>query len=95
MPEHAGCVIVDENDGEFLATAFWNAQLTCLVPLGFGVTSRSSQEAKKLEGTGVVVFRQADTGEYLREVRSTRFVLTIHVIWPYANTKQEDTLFTT
>ncbi|KAJ5873931.1 Pseudouridine synthase/archaeosine transglycosylase [Penicillium soppii] len=51
MPEHAGCVVVDEND----------------VPLGFGVTSRSSQEAKKLEGTGVVVFRQADTGEYLRE----------------------------
>lgn len=41
------------------------------MPLGFGVTSRSSQEAKKLEGTGVVVFRQADTGEYLREVGET------------------------
>jgi len=44
------------------------------VPLGFGVTSRSSQEAKKLEGTGVVVFRQADTGEYLREVCALDFV---------------------
>jgi hypothetical protein len=38
-------------------------------PLGFGVTARSTAEAKKLEPTGIVVFRQADAGEYLREVR--------------------------
>lgn len=37
-------------------------------PLGFGVTARSTAEAKKLEPTGIVVFRQADAGEYLREV---------------------------
>jgi 60S ribosome subunit biogenesis protein NIP7 len=36
-------------------------------PLGFGVTARSSIEAKKLEPTAIVVFRQADCGEYLRE----------------------------
>ena len=39
-------------------------------PLGFGVTARSTAEAKKLEPTGIVVFRQADAGEYLREVRA-------------------------
>jgi hypothetical protein len=55
------------------------------------VTSRSSQEAKKLEGTGVVVFRQADTGEYLREVCAT----TVLFLGQLANLKQEDTLFTT
>jgi 60S ribosome subunit biogenesis protein NIP7 len=36
-------------------------------PLGFGVTARSSGEAKRLDPTGIVVFRQADCGEYLRE----------------------------
>lgn len=40
-------------------------------PLGFGVTARSTAEAKKLEPTGIVVFRQADAGEYLREVRTS------------------------
>ena len=36
-------------------------------PLGFGVTARSTGEARRVEPTGVVVFRQADCGEYLRE----------------------------
>lgn len=36
-------------------------------PLGFGVTARSSAESKRLDPTGIVVFRQADCGEYLRE----------------------------
>ena len=35
---------------------------------GFGVTSRSTSEARKVEPTGIVCFRQADVGEYLREV---------------------------
>ena len=34
---------------------------------GFGVTSRSTAEARRLDPTGIVVFRQADVGEYLRE----------------------------
>lgn len=43
-------------------------KLTCSsTPLGFGVTARSSAEAKRLDPTGIVVFRQADCGEYLRE----------------------------
>jgi 60S ribosome subunit biogenesis protein NIP7 len=34
---------------------------------GFGVTARSTAEARKLDPTGIVTFRQADVGEYLRE----------------------------
>ncbi|KAJ5295699.1 hypothetical protein PENANT_c001G08512 [Penicillium antarcticum] len=51
LPEHAGVLVFDDSDN-------------CL---GFGVTARSSAEAKKLDPTGIVVFRQADVGEYLRE----------------------------
>ncbi|TGO50019.1 hypothetical protein BOTNAR_0409g00060 [Botryotinia narcissicola] len=36
-------------------------------PLGFGVTARSTQEARRLDPTGIVCFRQADAGEYLRD----------------------------
>lgn len=50
-PEHTGVVVLSMND----------------TPLGFGVTARSVAEARRLEPTGVVVFRQADCGEYLRE----------------------------
>lgn len=32
------------------------------------MTARSTAEAKKLEPTAITVFRQADVGEYLREV---------------------------
>lgn len=37
------------------------------VPLGFGVTARSSAQAKQLDPTAIVCFRQADAGEYLRD----------------------------
>lgn len=43
---------------------------TCLLltlTQGFGVTARSTTEAKRLDPTGIVCFRQADIGEYLRE----------------------------
>ncbi|KAF2220150.1 hypothetical protein BDZ85DRAFT_32393 [Elsinoe ampelina] len=51
VPEHSGVVVCDLNDR----------------PLGFGVTSKASNEVKRLEPTGIVVYRQADAGEYLRE----------------------------
>lgn len=35
-------------------------------PLGFGVAARSTMQCKDLEHTSVVVFNQADLGEYLR-----------------------------
>jgi len=36
-------------------------------PLGFGITARSTAEARRLEPTSVAAFRQADCGEYLRD----------------------------
>lgn len=36
---------------------------------GFGVTARSTAEARRLDPTGITTFRQADIGEYLREVK--------------------------
>ncbi|KAJ3072282.1 ribosome biosynthesis protein nip7 [Podochytrium sp. JEL0797] len=49
-PEHQGVVILSMSD----------------VPLGFGVTAKSTQDARKMEPTGIIVFHQADVGEYLR-----------------------------
>ena len=37
------------------------------IPLGFGVTARSTTETRRLEPTGIVAFHQADVGEYLRD----------------------------
>jgi len=50
-PEHQGVVVLSMND----------------TPLGFGVTARSTSEGRRLDPTGIVVFRQADCGEYLRD----------------------------
>ncbi|KAI9850667.1 MAG: ribosome biosynthesis protein nip7 [Vezdaea acicularis] len=50
-PEHQGVLVLSMND----------------TPLGFGVTARSTAEARRMEPTAVAVFRQADCGEYLRE----------------------------
>ncbi|TPX76721.1 hypothetical protein CcCBS67573_g02018 [Chytriomyces confervae] len=49
-PEHQGVVIYSMAD----------------VPLGFGVAAKSTQDARKLDPAGVIVFHQADAGEYLR-----------------------------
>ncbi|KKK25245.1 hypothetical protein ARAM_003186 [Aspergillus rambellii] len=50
-PEHQGIIVCTQDD----------------VPLGFGITARSTAEARRLDPTGVVCFRQADCGEYLRD----------------------------
>jgi 60S ribosome subunit biogenesis protein NIP7 len=50
-PEHQGVVVCSMGD----------------VPLGFGVTAKSTAESKRIDPTGIVVFRQADVGEYLRD----------------------------
>jgi 60S ribosome subunit biogenesis protein NIP7 len=50
-PEHQGVVVYSMND----------------TPLGFGVTAKSTVEARKMDPTGTVAFRQGDVGEYLRE----------------------------
>ena len=38
------------------------------LPLSFGVAAKSSSAIASLDPTATVVFRQADLGEYLREV---------------------------
>ncbi|KAG8932062.1 ribosome biosynthesis protein nip7 [Tulasnella sp. UAMH 9824] len=50
-PEHQGVVIYSMSD----------------VPLGFGVTARSTVDTRKLDPTAIIVFHQADVGEYLRD----------------------------
>ena len=49
-PEHQGVVVMSMND----------------TPLGFGVMARSTADVKALGPTGILVFHQADVGEYLR-----------------------------
>lgn len=51
-PEHQGVVVMNMDD----------------TPLGFGVTAKSTAEIRRLDPTGIATFRQADIGEYLREV---------------------------
>ena len=36
------------------------------VPLGFGVTAKSTAECRSADPNAIVVFHQADVGEYLR-----------------------------
>lgn len=36
------------------------------VPLGFGVTAKSTGECRSADPNAIVVFHQADVGEYLR-----------------------------
>ncbi|KAJ1921671.1 ribosome biosynthesis protein nip7 [Mycoemilia scoparia] len=50
-PEHQGVVIYNSND----------------IPLGFGVTARSTVDTRKLDPSAIVVFHQSDVGEYLRD----------------------------
>ena len=37
------------------------------LPLGFGVTAKSTLDTRKMDPTAVVAFHQADVGEYLRD----------------------------
>ncbi|CAK9783997.1 putative cytosolic large ribosomal subunit protein [Cutaneotrichosporon oleaginosum] len=50
-PEHQGVVVFSMAD----------------IPLGFGATARSTVATKDLDPSGIVVFHQADVGEYLRD----------------------------
>jgi 60S ribosome subunit biogenesis protein NIP7 len=51
-PQYQGVVVYSMND----------------VPLGFGVTARSTEQSLHVQPHDVVVFNQADLGEYLRTV---------------------------
>lgn len=51
IPQYAGVVVYSMSD----------------IPLGFGRANHTTDHAKTLDPTGVVVLHQADVGEYLRE----------------------------
>lgn len=51
IPEHAGVIVYSMSD----------------VPLGFGVSAKSTAEARNQQPTAISAFRQSDIGEYLRE----------------------------
>ncbi|CAL9728638.1 60S ribosome subunit biogenesis protein Nip7p [Monosporozyma unispora] len=51
IPEHAGVIVFSMKD----------------IPLGFGVSAKSTSESRNLQPTAIVAFRQADIGEYLRD----------------------------
>ena len=50
-PEHAGVVVLSMSG----------------VGLGFGVTARSTSDTRSMDPTNIIVFHQADVGEYLRD----------------------------
>jgi len=65
-PEHQGAIIYSMND----------------IPLGFGVTARSTSDCRKLDPTGIVVFHQADIGEYLRgEGKKKKFFFILYNLY--------------
>lgn len=51
VPEHTGVIVFSMTD----------------IPLGFGVSARSTAEVRRSVPNAITVFRQADIGEYLRE----------------------------
>lgn len=51
IPEHTGVIVYSMSD----------------LPLGFGVSARSTAEVRRLQPNAITVFRQSDVGEYLRD----------------------------
>ncbi len=45
------------------------------IPLGFGVTAKSTADCRKMDPSGIVVFHQADVGEALRPVLLCHLIL--------------------
>lgn len=50
-PEHQGVILYTMSD----------------IPLGFGVTAKSTVDCRKMDPTGICVYHQTDIGEYLRD----------------------------
>ena len=42
------------------------------IPLGFGVTAKSTADCRKMDPSGIVVFHQADVGEFTSIVTASR-----------------------
>ncbi|KAB5594325.1 60S ribosome subunit protein nip7 [Ceratobasidium theobromae] len=80
-PEHQGVVVFNMNDVPLVRTMplsipsrssyglvhFIGHHCGFHPMIGFGVTSRSTVDTRKLDPTAIIVFHQADVGEYLRD----------------------------
>ena len=60
---------ITENAPQYHGVIVYNQQD---VPLGFGSMAQSTTDSRKLDPTAIMVFNQADVGEYLRS-ESTMF----------------------
>lgn len=72
-PEHQGVVVYSMDDTPLVSEseALCEKKMPRVLLIhtqGFGVTARSTAETRRLEPTAITCFRQADVGEYLREV---------------------------
>jgi UPF0113 PUA domain len=68
-PEHQGVVVFSMSDVPLVSRAVLAVEWRRLtaVSQGFGVTARSTVDTRKLDPTAIIVFHQADVGEYLRD----------------------------
>jgi 60S ribosome subunit biogenesis protein NIP7 len=63
----SGLASMTENTPQYQGVVVYSSQDQ---PIGFGVAAKSTAEASRLPGTEIVVFHQADIGEYLRDEAS-------------------------
>jgi 60S ribosome subunit biogenesis protein NIP7 len=64
-PEHQGVVVFNMADVPLVSQA--TAPRSSADRQGFGATARSTLDTRKLDPSGIVVFHQADVGEFLRD----------------------------
>ena len=91
-PEHQGVVVLSMDDTPLVSSRIPMETYIVDWLQGFGVSARATSESKKLDPTAIVVFRQGDVGEYLREVSyPTHAEGSVHIL----TAMKEDSLFTT
>lgn len=67
-PQHQGVVVYSMDDTPLVSKIKYRRKKAITNALqGFGVSAKSTAEARRLDPTGITTFRQADVGEYLRE----------------------------
>jgi len=65
-PEHQGVVVFSMNDTPLVCRIYYFEAVSETFK-GFGVTARSTVDTRKIDPTSIIVFHQADVGEYLRD----------------------------
>ena len=73
-PAHQGVVVFSMNDTPLVCRTYF-LEPASETSKGFGVTARSTVDTRKIDPTSIIVFHQADVGEYLRDEVSVFFLL--------------------